>query len=115
MQQVEAGYLKRVLEILEPVVGRDNLRANVTADIDFTQTESTSEEFKPNQGDAPAAVKLLQRNESSQPGATVPSGVPGAASNQPPVPATAPHRQWRQRRCRRRRAASTAARRGATR
>jgi flagellar M-ring protein FliF len=89
VQQVEAGYLKRVVEILEPVLGRDNLRANVTADIDFTQTESTSEEFKPNQGDAPAAVKLLQRNESSLPGATVPSGVPGAASNQPPVPASA--------------------------
>jgi flagellar M-ring protein FliF len=90
VQQIEAGYLKRVVEILEPVLGRDNLRANVTADIDFTQTESTSEEFKPNQGDAPAAVKLVQRNESSQPGAAVPSGVPGAASNQPPVQATAP-------------------------
>lgn len=89
VQQIEAGYLKRVIEILEPVVGRDNLRATVTADVDFTQTESTSEEFKPNQGDAPAAVKLVQRNESSQGGAAVPSGVPGAASNQPPVPATA--------------------------
>jgi len=93
VQQVEAGYLKRVVDILEPVLGRDNLRANVTADIDFTQTESTSEEFKPNQGpnqsELPAAVKLLQRNESSQPGGTVPSGVPGAASNQPPAPATA--------------------------
>jgi flagellar M-ring protein FliF len=90
VQQVEAGYLKRVLEILEPVVGRDNLRANVTAELDFTQTESTSEEFKPNQGDAPATVKLLQRNESSLPGTPVPSGVPGAASNQPPTPAAAP-------------------------
>jgi flagellar M-ring protein FliF len=90
VQQIEAGYLKRVLDILEPVVGRDNLRANVTADIDFTQTESTSEEFRPNQGDAPAAVKLVQRNESGVPGAVVPSGVPGAASNQPPTPATAP-------------------------
>jgi flagellar M-ring protein FliF len=90
VQQVEAGYLKRVIEILEPVVGRDNLRANVTADIDFTQSESTSEEFKPNQGDAPAAVKLVQRNESSVPGMAVPSGVPGAASNQPPGPAAAP-------------------------
>jgi flagellar M-ring protein FliF len=90
VQQVESGYLKRVVEILEPVVGRDNLRATVTADIDFTQSESTSEEFKPNQGDAPAAVKLVQRNESSAPGMAVPSGVPGAASNQPPGPAAAP-------------------------
>ena len=88
-QQIEAGYLKRVLDILEPVVGRDNLRATVTADIDFTQSESPSEEFRPNQGDAPAAVKLVQRNESSQGGASVPSGVPGAATNQPPMPATA--------------------------
>jgi flagellar M-ring protein FliF len=90
VQQVEAGYLKRVVEILEPMLGRDNLRANVTADIDFTQTESTSEEFKPNQGDAPAAVKLVQRNESGSPGAPVPSGVPGAATNQPPAAAAAP-------------------------
>ena len=79
-----------MIEILEPVLGRDNLRANVTADIDFTQSEATSEEFKPNQGDAPATVKLVQRNESSGPGGLQPSGVPGAASNQPPVPPTAP-------------------------
>lgn len=90
VQQVEAAYVKRVLDILEPVVGRANLRANVTADIDFSQTESTSEEYKPNQGDAAAAVKLRQVNESTSPGAVLPSGVPGAASNQPPVPATAP-------------------------
>jgi flagellar M-ring protein FliF len=89
VQQIEASYLKRVIDILEPVVGRDNLRATVTADVDFTQSESTSEEFRPNQGDAPAAVKLVQRNESSQSGAPVPSGVPGAATNQPPAPANA--------------------------
>jgi flagellar M-ring protein FliF len=90
VQQVEAGYLKRIIDILEPVVGRDNLRATVTAELDFTQSESTSEEFKPNQGDAPATVKLVQRNESNAPGAAVPSGVPGAASNQPPAPGAAP-------------------------
>ncbi|MCP6330114.1 flagellar basal body M-ring protein FliF, partial [Klebsiella pneumoniae] len=32
IQQIEAIYLKRVTDILEPVVGRDNLRANVTAE-----------------------------------------------------------------------------------
>ena len=31
VREVEAGYLKRVIELLEPVVGRDNLRATVTA------------------------------------------------------------------------------------
>jgi len=90
LREVEASHLRRVLDLLEPVVGRDNLRATVSAEIDFSQTESTSEEFKPNQGGAPATVKALRTEESSQPGSATPSGVPGATSNQPPVPATAP-------------------------
>jgi flagellar M-ring protein FliF len=80
----------RVSELLEPVVGRDNLRATVTADVDFTQVESTSEQFRPNQGSEPAASRSQATIESSTPGSAVPAGVPGAASNQPPVPATAP-------------------------
>jgi flagellar M-ring protein FliF len=51
---------------------------------------SVSEEFKPNNGDAPAAVKSTQILESNQAGANTPSGVPGAQTNQPPVPGTAP-------------------------
>jgi flagellar M-ring protein FliF len=89
-QQVEASLQKRVVELLEPVVGREHLRATVTADIDFTETMSVSEEFKPNNGDAPAAVKSTQLLESTQAGANTPSGVPGAQTNQPPVPGTAP-------------------------
>jgi flagellar M-ring protein FliF len=89
-RQIESGHVKRVLELLEPVVGRDNLRATVTADIDFSQVESTAEEYKPNNGSAPATVRAIRTEESAQPGANVPSGVPGAATNQPPVPATAP-------------------------
>jgi flagellar M-ring protein FliF len=89
-RQVENGSVKRVLELLEPVVGRDNLRATVTADIDFSQVESTAEEYKPNQGDAPAAVRAVRSEESSQPGAPTPAGIPGAQSNQPQVTPTAP-------------------------
>ena len=90
VHQVEASYLKRVQDILEPVVGRDNLRVAVTTDVDFTQSEATSEQFRPNQGDQPAAVRSQQMTESSNPGNTVPTGVPGAVTNQPPVPAQAP-------------------------
>ena len=90
VHQIEGNYTKRVMDMLEPLVGRDNLRAQVTADVDFSQTEQTSEEYKPNQGKEPAAVRSQQSSESGGPGATTPSGVPGAASNQPPVPATAP-------------------------
>jgi flagellar M-ring protein FliF len=91
VSQVEATLQKRIFDILEPVVGRDNLRATVAAELDFSQVESTSEEFKPNQGDpAAAAVRSQQSTESLNTSPATPAGVPGAASNQPPVPATAP-------------------------
>lgn len=91
VHQVESSMQRRLLELIEPVVGRENLRATVTADIDFSETMSVTEEYKPNQGDsATAAVRVQQTLESNQGGSTPPSGVPGAQSNQPPTPATAP-------------------------
>ncbi len=91
VNQIESGYSKRILELLEPVVGQRNLRASVTADVDFAQSEDTSEEFKPNQGaGASATVRSQQTTEQSGGSPAQPSGVPGAASNQPPVAATAP-------------------------
>jgi flagellar M-ring protein FliF len=89
--QIEGGLSKRVVELLEPIVGRDNLRATVAADVDFSQSEATSEEFKPNQGaQASVSIRSQQTSESGGSANAQPSGVPGAASNQPPVPATAP-------------------------
>ena len=90
--QIEAGFTKRIVELVEPIVGRDNLRASVTADVDFSQTEATSEEFKPNQGaDASISIRSQQTTEQGAgAGAALASGVPGAASNQPPIAATAP-------------------------
>ena len=90
-REVEAGHLTRVLALLEPVVGRDNVRASVSADIDFSQVMQTAEAYRPNQGgDAVAAVREQRSEESTQPGANTTGGVPGATSNQPPTPATAP-------------------------
>jgi flagellar M-ring protein FliF len=90
-RELEAGHLKRVMALLEPVVGRDNVRATVTADIDFSQVMRTAESYAPNQGaDTKAAVREQRNEESSQPGSATPGGVPGATSNQPPVPAQAP-------------------------
>jgi flagellar M-ring protein FliF len=92
VNQIESGYTKRIRELLEPIVGADNLRATVTADVDFSQTEATSEEFKPNQGaEASIAIRSQQTSEQGAgTGGALPSGVPGAASNQPPIAATAP-------------------------
>jgi flagellar M-ring protein FliF len=89
--QIESTFNKRILEILDPVVGRDNLRAQVTADVDFSRVESTSEEFRPNQGEnAEAAVRSMQRTEQNGQNGTGATGIPGATSNQPPIAATAP-------------------------
>ncbi|MBE7417760.1 MAG: flagellar M-ring protein FliF [Ideonella sp.] len=90
VQQIESSYQKRVIDIIEPIVGRDNVRATVTAEVDFAQSEATDELFKPNQGNTPATVRSQQTSESSNGASSTPSGVPGALSNQPPVPATAP-------------------------
>jgi flagellar M-ring protein FliF len=93
VRQMETGYTQRIRDLLEPVVGKDNLRAQVTADLDFSQVESTAEEFKPNQTPTTAAVRSQQTSEQMN-GAggsnAQPTGVPGAMSNQPPTPATAP-------------------------
>lgn len=90
VNQMEAGYTKRIQELLEPVVGRENLRASVTADIDFSQSEATSEQFKPNQNPADATVHSQQISDTGGSASATPSGIPGATTNQPPAPATAP-------------------------
>lgn len=91
VHQIEGSYAKRIVELLEPVVGRENLRATVTADVDFSQSEATSEEFKPNQGsDASIAIRSQQTSEQSGSNGAAATGIPGATSNQPPAAATAP-------------------------
>ncbi len=92
VQQIEQLYSSRILDILEPVVGRQNVRAQVTAELDFSQTESTSELFKPNQTPDATAIRSQQLLESSNAGgsgAAPPTGVPGATTNQPPGPSAA--------------------------
>jgi flagellar M-ring protein FliF len=90
VQQVEQDYSKRIESIVIPLVGANNVHAQVTADIDFSQAEQTAETFGPNQPPNEAAVRSQQTVESRSNSADVPTGVPGALTNQPPVPATAP-------------------------
>ncbi len=97
VRQMEQSLSARILGILEPIVGAGNVRAQVTADVDFTQSESTAEMFGPNQGASPAAVRSQQLSESSGSSSGnssmsggggglggVAGGIPGALSNQPP-------------------------------
>jgi len=91
VQQLEQLYSRRILDILEPVVGPGNVKAQVTAELDFSQTESTSESHKPNQSPDSTAIRSQQTSESTNGAAGgPPSGVPGATTNQVPNPSTAP-------------------------
>ena len=91
VQQIEQMYRQRIMDILEPLVGRNNVKAQVTAEVDFSQTEQTSELHTPNQTPESGAVRSQQLVESnSTAGAAGPAGVPGAVSNQPPGPNAAP-------------------------
>lgn len=90
VQQLEQQYTRRIMDILEPVVGRNNVKAQVTAEVDFTQTESTSEQFRPNQTPDATAIRSQQVLESRGSANKTATGVPGAVANQPPAPAAAP-------------------------
>jgi flagellar M-ring protein FliF len=84
-RKVEDHYRKRIEDLLVPIVGADSVRAQVTADMDFTVTEQTQERFNPDQ---PALRSEQLNEEASRLGAV--QGVPGALSNQPPAAGSAP-------------------------
>ena len=91
VQQIEQLYSRRILDMLEPLVGKQNVKAQVTAELDFSQTESTTESHKPNQTPDSGAVRsqqLVESTNGTQP--TPPAGVPGATTNQPPAQPAAP-------------------------
>ena len=89
-QQIEQLYTRRIMDMLEPLVGRNNVKAQVSADVDFSMVESTSEQHKPNQSPDTSAVRSQQTVEDGTGASATPSGVPGAVSNQPPATGTAP-------------------------
>src|SRR5699024_1532389 len=88
--EFEQLAIERIFNILEPIVGEDNVRAQVNAEIDFAQREETSETYSPNQIPDTAAVRSEQQLTSIDNQLGLAQGVPGALSNQPPTPATAP-------------------------
>jgi len=90
LHRFEQGYAKRIENILVPITGGENVRAQVTADLDFSQTEQTAETFKPNPAPAEAAMRSQQTVESTGGSGQAAAGVPGALSNQPPGAASAP-------------------------
>ena len=95
------SHLKRVLALLEPVVGRDNVRASVSAEIDFSQVMQTAEAYRPNQGARRAGSRCAssaarsRRSPAAPPPAACPAPPATSRRRRPRRPSTA-----RRRRCR---------------
>ena len=89
VREVEDSIIKRIEEILKPVLGPENYKVQVAADIDFSQSEQTAETFRPNNTPESTSIRSQQKNETASVNQAA-GGVPGALTNQPPVPATAP-------------------------
>ena len=89
VQDLQQNVVKRIESIITPIVGPSNVRAEATADVDFSRTEQAVESYKPNQTPEAMVIRSQQTSESLNGGANA-GGVPGALSNQPPAPATAP-------------------------
>ncbi|MBL4637845.1 MAG: flagellar M-ring protein FliF, partial [Proteobacteria bacterium] len=85
-QKLEKLYISRIEDILSPIVGMNGVRAQVVAEVDFTITEQTHESYNPDM----SALRSEQLQEENRVGISGPSGVPGALSNVPPIPATSP-------------------------
>ncbi|EFJ4758943.1 flagellar MS-ring protein [Escherichia coli O121:H19 str. K5269] len=87
---VEGRIQRRIEAILSPIVGKGNIHAQVTAQLDFASKEQTEEQYRPNGDESQAALRSRQLNESEQSGSGYPGGVPGALSNQPAPANNAP-------------------------
>lgn len=79
-RRLEQDYANRIETLLMPIVGPGRVRAQVSADMDFTVVEQTQERFDP----ASQVLRSEQTSEERRIAGMAPGGIPGALSNQPP-------------------------------
>lgn len=85
-RQVELTLSNRIIDLLAPIVGGpEKVRAQVTAELDFTQQEQTRENFQPDPDAIRSEQEIREINRESGP-----TGIPGALTNQPPRAGIAP-------------------------
>ena len=91
IQELEENYIRRIEAILTPITGAANVRAQVTADMDFSRIERAEEIYRPNNTESEAAAIRSQKTlEATSTGSKIDGGIPGALTNRPPEPAAAP-------------------------
>ena len=90
-QSQEDLYRQRVLQILSPIVGEANVRSQVNLALDFSQTETTVEDYDTGGKGPKTRSEILSEDRNS---AKEAGGVPGTLSNTaPPTPTTSANTQ----------------------
>ena len=80
-RRVESDYVRRIEQLLAPLVGVGRVSAQVSADLDFAVTEEARESYTPD----PAKIRSEQIVEDTSRVGKTGVGIPGATSNQPPA------------------------------
>ena len=80
-KRYQDGVRANVAELLGPVLGSDNFKVSVTADVDNDKVEETQEKY----GEAPKVTSEASREEMEK--NRMAMGVPGTLSNRPPTAA----------------------------
>jgi flagellar M-ring protein FliF len=89
-RQVEDTLSSRIIKLLAPIVGGESkVRAQVTAELDFTQQEQTRENFEPDPEAVRSEQEIKEINREKGP-----TGIPGALTNQPPRAGLAPEQGY---------------------
>ncbi len=81
-QRFETTYRNRIYELLGPIYGENNVRAQVDVELNFTEVESTFETYDPNEKGERTRSEVLSLDRTATADA---EGVPGATTNQPPA------------------------------
>jgi flagellar M-ring protein FliF len=79
-REIESALEQRIVDVLEPAVGRSSVVARVTANIDTTEIETTQDSYDPETATVRSERKT---SESINSDGSNNSGVAGAAANQP--------------------------------
>ena len=86
VKRIETAQEAKIRGLLVPVLGAGNARVSVTANVDFAARNIQSVAYGPTS----VPVKKTEQSHSSSGGQPGAIGIPGALSNQPPGPTTAP-------------------------
>ena len=81
-QKMEDLYRQRVDQILIPIAGAANVRSQVNMSLDFSQTETTTEDYDTRDKGPKTRSEVLSEDRN---GVKEAAGIPGALSNVPPV------------------------------